>query len=222
MSRTFKIDREPYDYYDFIYTKDEFTFEPGVTVLVGCNGIGKTTLLKQIKYQLEKQEIPFLSYDNLNDGGSTALTRAIFYGSADLAGSLFCASEGEQIAINIANRAGQIGVFFRNEVPDAKEVWLIFDAIDSGLSIDNIVELKEDLFSIIFEMNQGKDIYIVVSANEYEMCRGEKCFDTQNGEYIEFKTYDQYRRFVLNSRKQKDNRRKKPRKSRKRGGQNEE
>lgn len=222
MSRTFKIEREPYEYDDFVYTKDEFTFDPGVTVLVGCNGIGKTTLLKQIEHHLEKQEIPFLSYDNLKDGGSSSLTRAIFHGAVELAGSLFCASEGEQIVTNIANRAGQIGSFFRNEVPDAKEVWLIFDAIDSGLSVDNIVELKDQLFSVIFETNQGKDIYIVVSANEYEMCRGEKCFDTRNGEYIEFKTYDQYRRFVLNSRKQKDNRRKKPRKPRKRGGRDEE
>ena len=222
MSRTFKIEREPYEYDDFVYTKEEFTFEPGVTVLVGCNGIGKTTLLKQIENQLEKQEIPFLSYDNLKDGGSTSLSKAIFYGAADLAGSLFCSSEGEAIVTNIANRAGQIGAFFRGEARDAKEVWIIFDAIDSGLSVDNIVELKEQLFSVIFETNQGKDIYIVVSANEYEMCRGEKCFDTRNGEYVEFKTYDQYRRFVLNSRKQKDNRRKKPRKSRKRGNRNEE
>lgn len=222
MSRAFKIEREPYEYDEFIYTKEEFTFEPGVTVLVGCNGIGKTTLLKQIERHLEKQEIPYLAYDNLKDGGDTSLTRALFHGAVDLAGSLFCSSEGEAIVTNIANRAGQIGAFFRKEVPNAREVWLIFDAIDSGLSVDNIVEIKEQLFSVIFETNPGKDIYIIVSANEYEMCRGERCFDTRNGEYIEFKTYDQYRRFILKSRKQKDNRRTKPRKPRKRGNRNEE
>lgn len=208
MSRTFEIEREPYEYGEFVYTKDEFTFEPGVTVLAGCNGIGKTTLLKTIEKELERKEIPHISYNNYKDGGDTSLSKALFYGAMDLAGALFCTSEGEQIVTNMADQAGRIGGFVKDNA-SAGEIWILFDAIDSGLSVDNIVEIKELLFKKILEYNADREVYIIVSANEYEMCRQERCFDTRNGEYLEFKTYDSYRRFILKSRKQKDNRRKK-------------
>ena len=54
--------------------------------------------------------------------------------------------------------------------------------------------------------NKGKDIYIIVSANVYEMCRGEKCFDTYLGKYVDIKSYDEYREFILKSRERKEKR----------------
>ena len=56
----------------------------------------------------------------------------------------------------------------------------MLDAVDSGLSVDNIVDVKEQLFKTILEYNYGNEIYIVISANEYEMARGEQCFDVYN------------------------------------------
>lgn len=211
MSRTFKVHKDPYDVNENVYTKSEFTFYPGVTVLVGCNGIGKTTLLHRIAHVLEKDGIPVMKYDNLVNGGETAKSKAVMRSNMEVAAALMLSSEGEQIYINLGETAAEIGRFV-NRNKGAAEIWLLFDAIDSGLSVDNIEEVKEYLFKTIINDNPNTDVYIIVSANEYEMCRGEKCFDTRNGEYIEFAGYEEYRTFILNSRKEKDNRHKKTRK----------
>ena len=52
----------------------------------------------------------------------------------------------------------------------------------------------------------GNEIYIVISAIEYELCRGEQCFDVYNGKYITFKDYEDYREFILKNREWKENR----------------
>ena len=88
----------------------------------------------------------------------------------------------------------------------SKERWILFDAVDSGLSVDNIVDLKEGLFRTILENEKEKDVYIIVSANEYEMANNESCFDVYHGEYVTFKDYDAYRDFILKSREWKESR----------------
>ena len=92
------------------------------------------------------------------------------------------------------------------EQEESNERWILLDAIDSGLSIDNIVDVKEYLFKTILENNFGKEIYILVVANEYEMARGEDCFDVHNGKYVKFTDYEDYRNFVLKSKEWKDKR----------------
>ena len=86
------------------------------------------------------------------------------------------------------------------------ERWIFLDAIDSGLSVDNIVDVKEYLFNTILKCNYGNEIYIIVSANEYEMARGEQCFDVYNGKYITFNNYEEYRQFVIESKEWKNGR----------------
>ena len=49
-------------------------------------------------------------------------------------------------------------------------------------------------------------IYIVVSANEYEMAREEQCFDVINGKYINVPDYETYRQFILDSKAEKEKR----------------
>ena len=206
MSRTFTISTKPYD--DFtLYNRKNFTINPGLTVLVGCNGAGKTTMLNHIKYELEKNEIPVFQYDNVHDGGSNSISRAGFYGHMNTLASLLCSSEGEKISQNIGQAAGQIGGFVRKN-SSKREVWILFDAIDSGYSIDNIIETKRDLFDTIIEDcgNRNIDIYIVVSANSYEMAHGEQCLDIWSGKYITFKSYDEYKHYILKTRERKDKR----------------
>ena len=91
------------------------------------------------------------------------------------------------------------------EVP--KERWILLDAIDSGYSIDNVVELK-DLINLIFEDSAkvGIDMHILASANAYELASGENCFDVNAGKYLTFESYDDYKKFILKSRKKKDKR----------------
>ena len=231
MIRKFELERDYYDEGFNLYKKKTITIKPGVTVLVGCNGIGKSTLLSQIKDSLKKDNVPCISFDNLKDGGGHAVSEASFYGNFGFMATAICSSEGENIVMNMGNLAARLGKFVKEgedpkekkhtklarsiaqingeeikecEIP--KERWILLDAVDSGLSVDNIVDIKEDLFKTILEYNYGNEIYIVISANEYEMARGEQCFDVYNGKYVTFKDYEEYRDLVLQSKEWKNHR----------------
>lgn len=205
MGKTFKIERDVYEDGVYLYKKKNVTFEPGLTVLVGCNGCGKTTLIKQIKTQLKDKSSCVISFDNIKDGGFSAIDKALFYKNTSFAAASWNASEGERIALNMQNLASVIGSAIRNN-PDEKEVWILLDGIDSGFSIDAIEDLKKGLFDVIFETSTDKDVYIIASANEYELARGEKCFDVVNCRYVNIKSYDRYRKVVMKSREYKDSR----------------
>lgn len=194
-----------------LYLTDTFCFCEGVTVLVGCNGAGKSTLIQMLIQSLRKDNIPYLSFNNLTEGGGHARSKAGFYNDFKFLATSICSSEGENIIMNMGNYAREIGHLCRSK-PEAKELWFFFDAVDSGLSVDNIVELKKDLFQLVQETNPGKDIYIIVSANEYEMARDESCLDVRTGEHVHFSSYEDFREFILESRKLKDRRHRKSRK----------
>ena len=223
------IVRDPYNPHEYIYTKKEFEFKPGVTVLVGCNGCGKSTLLRHMKEYLKSKKVPVISFDNLHDGGSNARSQAAAMNDFTFLATASCSSEGENIVMNMGRLAQTLRPFIQTgesqdrgdrlckafaravwgeqeepEVPD--ERWLLFDAIDSGLSVDNVVDIKELLFKTIIEDAGSTKIYIVCACNEYELARGEQCLDTHTGKYVNLPDYEAYRKFVLNSRKIKDKR----------------
>lgn len=207
MSRKIKLWEDPHGMGYNLYAKKSVTIKDGVTVLVGCNGIGESTLLYNIRTVLENVDIPYIEFDNLHDGGSQSRSKAGFYGDMDFLATSLCSSEGENIVMNMGRIAGQIGNFIKKN-PDNKELWILLDAIDSGLSIDNIVDIKEYLFKTILEDKRSTDreIYIIVSANEYEMARDEQCLDVYNMKYIKFKDYEEYRKLILDSKEWKNNR----------------
>ena len=60
MSRKIKIWRDPYDEGFDTCSAETVEFKPGLTVLVGCNGAGKSTMLHNIKDVLKKEKIPHL------------------------------------------------------------------------------------------------------------------------------------------------------------------
>ena len=204
MSRIFKINRKPHDDC-YIYKKASIELNPGVTILTGCNGCGKTTLLQIIKSKLQSSKIPVIYYSNETEGGSNAIAERAFYDDYSTVATLVQSSEGEQIYINLGNAASKIGKFVHSHEND-KELWILFDAVDSGLSIDNILEIDKYLFKTILEDIKGKDVFIVCSTNAYELCKNNPCFDVYSGEYIEFKDYEDYKNYILKSRKQKDKR----------------
>lgn len=233
MSRKFKLQQKYYDD-NKLYNKAYVTIKPGITILVGCNGIGKTTFLRQIKDKLQNNNIPVVYFDNLHDGGRNAVSEAGFFRDYSFIASAICSSEGENIVMNLAKVASTLRHFIqtgedvskrasfskifnslhsnssddackhRKEIPN--ERWILLDAVDSGLSVDNIVDMKELLFKTIIEDKTDCDIYIVVSANEYELARGENCFDVYNGKYIKFNDYEDYRNFIIDSGKIKESR----------------
>lgn len=90
---------------------------------------------------------------------------------------------------------------------ECQERWLFFDACDSGASIDVVREFK-DVFNLIMtpEGMHGKDVYIIVSANSFEMARGERCYDVSIGKFCTFDSYNEYEKVILASREKKDKR----------------
>ena len=201
------------DYWDEgfdLFPKDELDLQPGITVLVGCNGSGKSTLLSQIRHHCMESGIPYKGYDNLSDGGSNSKQAAGYLGNMDLLANLVCSSEGEEMMMNISNFAGSVGNFIHNKL-DAKvihkEFFIIFDATDSGLSIDNIIEFKK-FCKLVIDDCSTKDVYIIVTANGFEMARGSRCLDVTTFEYVDFKDYEEYRNFVIETRNKKDERNK--------------
>lgn len=200
--KQFKITKDPYDD-NKIFAKASVSIEPGVTVLVGCNGAGKTTMLRMIEEQLKKNKEAYIVFDNLREGNSSAMERYCWNGDIDRTATMFCSSEGERIMIVLGEKAGQIGrLAARNR---DKDIFILFDAVDSGFSIDNIGDLKESLFDTVLE-DHPKDVYIICTANSYEMARGQDCIDVNACKHIRFKDYEDYRNFILKSRKRKDKR----------------
>lgn len=206
---------------------------PGLTVLVGCNGAGKTTLLNNIEEQLKREKVPCYSYDNLHEGGSNSVGNALLYENISLVAYLMTASEGEQIQENFGTMLENVHEFLQtgkintkenrilnvfqslldskenedNESELINERWLLLDAIDSGLSVDAVVNVIDVLNFILKDAKRmGVKLFIVITANEYELCRRNKCFDVNSGQYIEFKDYEDYRKFILKSREKKDKR----------------
>ena len=208
MSKTFNIHRDYYEEGQMIFKKKTCTLESGITVLVGCNGSGKSTLLQQIAFTLKKDGIPYVFHDANKDDSQAGMNDAMFRGNFGFVAALMTSSEGENIRNMMAGVAKEMGRLTVQN-PDAKELWFLFDALDSGLSIDAIAEMKTDFFQFVIDQNPDKDVYIIVSANGYEFANGERCYDVANCKEVSFKDYSAYRKFILKSREQKDERNKK-------------
>lgn len=204
MSIKLEIPCNPYDNRK-LYRRKSIELNPGVTVLVGCNGSGKTTILNFIKDKFERDKnVIYIKFDNLHDGGHFMMDKFCYQGDMLKLATMFCSSEGENIFQCLAEIASAIGFAVRNNRDNNKDLIITFDAVDSGLSVDNIIDLKECLFKPIIEDNSNRNVYIICSANEYELCNNENCFDVTGSKYIRFPNYDEYRDFIIKSREYKE------------------
>ena len=197
------LNKNYWDNEEPLYKKSDVKLDSGVTVLVGKNGNGKTTFLIQLRQYLAENNIPFLSYDNVFDGGATAdsyVLEGLSYfkdtkNKAEVFATKKLSSEGQNIIINIGEFARTVGAFIRNN-KDKEKIFVLFDAIDSGLSIDNIIAVKDFLKVVA---SDAPNAYIIVTANSYEMCYQNRCYDVKNSKYIEFTNYENYKSFILNN-----------------------
>lgn len=208
MSRTFTIETMPFDDDMKLFNSSDITIEPGLTVLVGCNGSGKSTLLRFLYNSLSSDVIPVIMYNDTVEGRDAARSKSMFDGNYDTFAALANSSEGECVCINLNNKLYEIGQFVRKHINNGKsEIWILLDAVDSGVSIDNIIDLKDVCYQIILDCKDAPtDVYIVVSANSYELCNLTDCLDVRTGKYITFKSYDDYRNFIRESRYYKEKR----------------
>lgn len=228
MSRIIKTWRDPYDAGFSTCRKKQIEIQQGLTVLVGCNGSGKTTLLHNIKSELKKEDIPVFYYDNEKDGGNNSISESIFYGNLSFTATALCSSEGKNISLNLSKIASKLRKFVEtgdngdrfnalaktlalkddNEENNvSNERWILLDAMDSGYSIDNVIEMKDFFDLVIKDAKEfGIELYIMISSNEYELAHESKCFDVMEGKYIQFASYEDYKKFILRTREKKDKR----------------
>lgn len=193
-----KIDKTPFDNNIIFFKKNNIKFRQGITILVGCNGYGKSTFLRQIESALQFDNVPYLKYNNETEGGGNSRSLKGFLGDTDFVIKSVLSSEGENIILNIENFACEIGKFVTKNSA-AKDLYVLIDALDSGLSIDKIDYLKRDLFDFIVKdcKQRGQNIRFIITANSYELANGENCFDIHNCKYMKFNDYEEYRNFIL-------------------------
>lgn len=211
MSRVIRTGYDPLDTGYQIYQNAEVEFMPGLTVLIGCNGSGKTTMLQTLRYIFRNDNTPFISFDNLRNGGNHSRQEALFRGNLDFLATSVCSSEGESIYLNLSEYAKDIGLFMQQYKSSERDIWILMDAVDSGFSIDNIIALKRFLKDMVLkdEHHKNTELYIVVSANSFEMANGEQCLDVYTGDYCSFfDDYSAYREFILEGVKRKEKRKK--------------
>lgn len=230
MSYVIKTWRDPYDSGFNTTSARKVILEEGLTVLIGCNGAGKSTFLKNVEEQVKKENIPILYFDQNGEGHrSNSIANSYWNQDFSFMSSMWTASEGEGIALNVGRIASELRKFLKDGetaksrerrkwdtifAPEKKQPkysgkkrFILLDAIDSGYSIDNVLELKS-LIELVMEDSRkfGVETFILVSANEFELACGERCLDVQRGKYLQMKSYPVYKRFILSSRKRKEKR----------------
>ena len=201
------------DYYDTgvdLYQKAYIELREGVTILVGCNGYGKSTFLNILKSKCEYENIPLLLL-NAHTEGNHFIEKAFNQGNINLASTALISSEGENIVLLVADFIKRVGQWIQSILKNFDvykkdnngfiDAVLIMDSVDSGLSIDNIIEIKNFLGTLISDFTSNKiRLHIVISTNSYEFTIGYDCLDVVRGKYRGFRSYIEFKNFILQSR----------------------
>ena len=229
--RTFSVWRDPFGEGFNLCRRKTIEIKEGLTVLVGCNGAGKTTLLDNIEQDLKKNTIPCVAIHTNDMDMSNKLGELMWRGgdNINIIAQSVTSSEGENISLRLRLFVNKLAEFIKtgeyddgslankllrsmredsnDENQPSDERWILLDSTDSGYSIDNIIELKS-VFDMIIDdaICNCKQLYIVVTANEYEMASQEECLDVNEGKYVKFDDYNAYKKFILKTRSKKDKR----------------
>ena len=202
--RKFTVSTRPFDDDMRLYLRKDVEFYPGLTTLIGCNGSGKTTLMQLIKEQLKKDnDALVLSYNDRTDGQSNLMSYFGAMGNTDRLIDMFVSSEGERISRGL----GLFAQGLRQKIGRAnpKQLWILMDAVGSGLSIDGILDVKDFANAVIMD-NLGIEVYFVISTNEYEFTIGSDSIDVTTFDHLLFTSYEEFRKFVLKTSKKKERR----------------
>lgn len=201
-----KIKKDYYDEGIKMFATDEISFNPGVTILVGCNGYGKSTLIQMVNNFCTKNDIQLLQYDSekLN---SVHRNMELFLhtNQFEKLALLTSSSEGEKLTQGFSDILSQVGAFVRQRKEDKKPFFITFDAVDSGLSIDEQIEYNK-VFHMIHEDIKGLDGYILVTSNNYELTKGFDCMDVYDGSTVKFDNYEDYKEFIFKTKEIKKKR----------------
>jgi len=189
-----------------MYQNKKIKLKPGITILVGCNGSGKSTFIKQLENFCDGESITILS-KNLEGCESDLKSRYSYHNQFDKLANIMSSSEGEILYMGIGEIMSLIGHTVSKLSLSDKKFVICIDASDSGSSIDNLIEMRYMLHLILDDLT-SKNIkaYIVVSTNAYELANGEECFSVNEGKYMTFNDYEDYKQYIVKTSEWKTNR----------------
>lgn len=217
-----RLIKDPYEDDRTFYKGRHTSFHAGLTTITGCNGIGKSTLLKNIADELKDRGTPHFIFDNLGESGGQKRVYQML-GNALIgrdgaeeffAGiNLLSLSEGEKIISSLnmfMSRIVTAAVTAADKtVVGYGELWLLFDAVDSGLSADFIEDFKDMLRKFYKDITQAHplmQVFILMTSNSYETCHGTDVYSVAKNKYISIRTYEAFVKETRTSRKYKGQR----------------
>lgn len=199
-----------------------------VYCLVGCNGLGKSTILHQMIYDhhnsLNKTAFdidsiinPYSLMGNLKKGKENYEEFYILLNSQTYPTryqvedndvySIFgkFKSNGENTIHNLSPSLKSI--FNVVKTLKDKEVYILLDDLDVGVSVDVLIELSQVINRLeLLLKDLNINYYIVITANSYELAKRFRCIDTITMQEVSFKDYEDYVKYICDTRKYKDTR----------------
>ena len=234
MEYTIDISQSPYGSDSVMFEKDYITLKDGLSVIIGCNGSGKSTLLRMIKEHCIIHNIPMLYYNNINDGGYHSRDNRLTFSDMKYTNGSLQSSEGESIIIalnsiidkvikiinnlksgdepykGVRGNIEYISNIFKYETDDTKwetdKLFLLFDSVDSGLSLDTIYDVKKYMIDPVINRckNSNINLYLIITSNKFELTHNTKCILANKLEYININSYQQFKNVIVESRIMKD------------------
>lgn len=219
----FNIGKNPYGSNKDLFLKSSIYLKPNnIYCFTGCNGSGKTTLIKEITDCLSKKAnkiepdfygrafemfvnkkmkpIKYIYFDK--KANYIRNEQEYFFKGADIAFS----STGE----GVMNRFGSILTLIGQTVNHMKgneTLFIFIDDADAGTSIDNIKDIVDVIDFIAKDIKKCSLNYcIILTANSYELCKNYQCIDVNTFKRRKFRSYETYKKYVLESRKRKEER----------------
>jgi len=192
------------------------TIKSDITMLIGPNGAGKSTFLQQVnsifknggweeisKNDKIRKDYAVYLYDNVNQE-KHAKSEWLFRGDYTAFASAFENSEGQDMFDFLYYKIPEIGNNVRRAKKRGKKgIFLLFDGLDSGLSLDILHKVKTECFEfIVNEENKTEDfhVWIIASANSFEFVEDMDCIDVRTMRHKKFTTYNQYKKYFLNNK----------------------
>ena len=205
------------------YTKREsipikYDINPGITMLIGPNGSGKTTALSQLRSLFSTEDDLVKKWnkleinDSIRDLYSSYLYDNVYeetftkstWGATDhidRVAQTFENSEGQNMYDYLYYKINEIGQAVTKAIKNNKKgIFLLFDGLDSGLSLDVINTIRKSVLEFIIETEKKRsnlEVYIICSANSYEFCNNYDCIDVTNQKHTTFTNYTDYEKYFV-------------------------